>query len=103
MKKIKNKSNISKKKLNKKGFTLIEVLICIVLFAIGATMLIGVIYTSMQISMRATAKYRTQLKSAAGLEAIQAGQGGLVGTGDLSDVRNEPSGQHVVVIFGNPD
>lgn len=53
---------------NKKGFTLIELIVSLAIFAIASVMLITIIITAMQISMRASAKTKTHLKSEQAVE-----------------------------------
>lgn len=53
---------------NKKGFTLIELIVSLAIFAIASVMLITLIITAMQISMRASAKAKTHLKSEKAVE-----------------------------------
>lgn len=64
-----------KRNLNsKKGFTLIELIVSLAIFAIASVMLITLIITAMQISVRASAKAKTHLKSA---EIIESGNDGI--------------------------
>lgn len=53
---------------NKKGFTLIELIVSLAIFAIASVMLVTLIITAMQISMRASAKAKTHLKSEQAVE-----------------------------------
>ena len=78
---------------NKKGFTLIELLVSLAIFAIASVMLVTLIVTAMQISMRASAKAKTHLKSEEAIENSYAPAGSPV-----SGVNSE-NPESVVIVF----